>query len=64
MTQKPQPLRPVPSSPIYSQSIEDVDLPGVVVEVDPDDAEEMGAFPEDALTLDDVLQAEFGGDAA
>jgi hypothetical protein len=34
----------------YSPAIEDMTTPGVVVDVDPDDAEAMGAFEEDALT--------------
>lgn len=39
-----------PSIPVFSPAIDDLTTPGVMVEVDPDDAEAMGAFQEDALT--------------
>lgn len=41
---------PEPRSPIYSPAIDDVTTPGVVVEVDPDQADELGAFRDDALS--------------
>lgn len=37
----------------------DLDTPGVVVEVDPDDADEAGAFEEDALTEAAAFDARF-----
>lgn len=39
-----------PMQPIYSESVADLGVPGVVVIVDPDEAEAMGAFEEQALT--------------
>lgn len=36
--------------PILSRDIVDIGRPGVLVEVDPDVAEQMGAFPETALS--------------
>lgn len=39
-----------PHSPVFSPAIEDAMTPGVIVDVDPDDAEAMGAFQDDALT--------------
>lgn len=37
---------------------------GLVVSVDPDVAEFMGAFEDDALSVEDALDAQFDGDAA
>lgn len=33
------------------------DTPGMVVEFDPDEAEQLGAFREDAMSLEDALEA-------
>ena len=38
-----------PMNAVISQSLDDLVIPGVIVEVDPDIAESMGAFEEDAL---------------
>ena len=35
--------------PVISQSLDDLLIPGVIVEVDPDEADRMGVFEEDAL---------------
>lgn len=42
--------QPSPLSPVVSPSIDDLTTPGVMVDVDPDEADAMGAFREDALT--------------
>jgi hypothetical protein len=34
---------------VLSDSLDDIDLPGVIVEVDPEIADQLGAFQEDAL---------------
>jgi hypothetical protein len=38
-----------PMDAIVSESLEDLSIPGVIVEVDPDEADRLGAFAEDAL---------------
>ena len=38
------------SEPIVSSNLEDLDTPGVIVEVDPEEADLMGAFEETALS--------------
>ena len=37
--------------------LEAFDVPGMVVEFDPDEAEQLGAFREDAMSLEDALEA-------
>lgn len=44
--------------PVLSQTIKDLDVPGVLVEVDPDLADAMGAFEETALSLDDAMASQ------
>lgn len=41
---------PNDSTVVYSRSVEDVSIPGVMVQVDADEAERMGAFQESALS--------------
>ncbi len=54
---------PEPRKPVYSPAIEDLTVPGVVVELDPDEAEANGAFRESALTEADAWEAnDDGGD--
>ena len=48
------PLRP---SAQLSNSLADFAVPGVMVEVDPQEAEELGAFEEPALTAADAWDA-------
>ncbi|WP_338578682.1 hypothetical protein V8J38_16900 (plasmid) [Brevundimonas olei] len=60
MTQKTPSLTPVQTT-VLSQSTDDLGTFGVVVGVDPDEADEMGAFEEDALTLADVEASEIDG---
>ena len=51
-------LRLSDSQPLVTTDENGLLLPGVVVVVDPDRADELGAFAEDALSLDDVLAAQ------
>ena len=37
--------------------IKHLDPPGMVVELDPEEAEQMGAFKEDAMSLEDAMDA-------
>jgi len=40
------------TDPVVSESLDDLLVPGVIVEVDPDEADRLGAFEEDALDDD------------
>lgn len=40
-----------------NMKLADLDTPGAVVEMDPEEAELAGAFVEDALTAEDALEA-------
>lgn len=42
---------------IVSQSLDDLLVPGVIVEVTPDEADRLGAFEEDALGAGDAWDA-------
>lgn len=42
---------------ILSDSLDDVGLPGVVVEVDPDTADQLGVFHEDAIDEETAWEA-------
>ena len=46
--------QPEPREPVYSPAIGDLTVPGVVVELDPDEAEANGAFRETALSEADA----------
>jgi|GEM_PF-6519675 len=48
--------------PVYSQNLDDLDTPGVIVEVDPLMAEELGAFRETALSEEDAWLSNIEGD--
>ena len=50
-------------SPIISQSMADFGIPGVVIEVDPDEAEAWGAFEEIAITEQDAIDSDFETEA-
>ena len=39
---------------VLRQKLANVQVPGCVVEFEPDEAEQVSAFEEDALTMDDV----------
>jgi hypothetical protein len=42
---------------ITSRSMADFDAPGIVVELDPDEADQLGAFEETALTEEEAWAA-------
>jgi hypothetical protein len=44
-------------APVMSESLDDFLIPGVVIELDPDEADRLGAFEENALTPDDAWGA-------
>lgn len=48
---------PRPAFPLLSNSMDDLLLPGVVVELEPGEAEAFGAFEETALTEDEAWEA-------
>jgi hypothetical protein len=50
----------IESKPFISHDLADFGLPGVWVEVDPDEAEAMGAFEETAVSASDVEEADDG----
>jgi hypothetical protein len=50
----------IESKPLISRDLADFGLPGVWVEVDPDEAEQMGAFEETAVSAADVEEADDG----
>jgi hypothetical protein len=50
----------VESTSFISRDLADFGLPGVWVEVEPDEAEEMGAFEETAVSAADVEEANDG----
>jgi hypothetical protein len=50
----------IETTPFVSRDLADFGLPGVWVEVDPDEAEQMGAFEETALSAADVEEADDG----
>lgn len=47
--------------PMISLNLEDLGIPGVVIELTQNDAETLGAFSEEALTEADVLDLEIEG---
>lgn len=53
-------IKSIESKPFISRSLADFGEPGVWVEVDPETAEEMGAFEETALSAADVEEADNG----
>ncbi len=54
----PGPAVSAPRQPVVTTDPDALFVPGVGVVVDPDQAERLGAFIEDALTPDDVLAAQ------
>lgn len=54
----PVDLSPGDGDPV-SAFLLDIEVPGAVAEVDPDDADRAGAFIEDALSPEDAFQARF-----
>ena len=49
-------LQPSPREAVLSTALEDLTVPGVVIEVDPDEAEANGAFRETALSEADAWE--------
>ena len=45
------------TDPVMSESLDDFLIPGVVIELDPDEADRLGAFEEHALTAYDAWDA-------
>ena len=50
----------IKSTPLISRDLADFGFPGVWVEVEPDEAEDMGAFEETAVSAADVEEADDG----
>lgn len=48
--------------PIISSNLEDLDTPGVMVEVDPEEADLLGAFEETALSEEDAWLSNIEGE--
>ena len=48
--------------PIISSNLEDLDTPGVMVEVDPEEADLLGAFEETALSEEDAWLSNIDGE--
>lgn len=46
-----------PKSPVLSHNVSDWGTPGVIVEVDAEEAEALGAFEETALSEEDVWES-------
>ena len=57
---EPDKITRIESTPFVSRDLADFGLAGVWVEVDPDEAEQMGAFEETALSAADVEEADDG----
>jgi hypothetical protein len=57
---EPGQITKIESTPFLSRDLADFGLPGVWVEVEPDEAEEMGAFEETAVSAADVEEADDG----
>jgi hypothetical protein len=55
-------LKPIVQMPIYSQNLDDLDTPGVIVVVDPEEAQSLGAFEETALSEEDAWESNFDGE--
>lgn len=55
----PEPMNPEDIVLVVTHRIAEIASAGAPVAVDPDDAEAMGAFADDALELDDALESRF-----
>lgn len=42
---------------VLDEKMAEMDIPGMAIDFDPDEADELGAFEEDALTKEDALEA-------
>ena len=45
------------SAEVLQEKLADAEIPGAQIEFDPDEAEKVGAFVEDALSEDDIVEA-------
>lgn len=50
-------LQPLPREAVISTTLDDLTVPGVMIEVDPDEAEANGAFRETALSESDAWES-------
>lgn len=55
----PEPMNPEDIVLVVTNRIAEIASAGAPVAVDPDDAEAMGAFADDAIKLDDALDSRF-----
>lgn len=46
---------------LVNSKLQDLEVPGVVMEFEPSEAEHVGAFIEDALTDDEAIESVFDG---
>lgn len=60
MTDEAQPIEDVNADAIIRQKLIDAEIPGAVIEFDPEEADRAGAFVEDALSEEDARAAEDG----
>lgn len=54
----------VARQPIFSEKIEDSDTFGVIAVVSPEEAEQLGAFVEDALSPEEAWESQLDGEDA
>lgn len=47
-----------PSNEVIAEKLLDAQIPGFIAEFDPDEAEQVGAFVEDALSEQDALESD------
>ncbi len=47
-----------PSKEVIAEKLLDAQIPGFIAEFDPDEAEQVGAFTEDALSEQDALESD------
>jgi len=60
MTDEARPVEDVNADAIIRQKLIDAEIPGAVIEFDPEEADRAGAFVEDALSEEDARAAEDG----
>jgi hypothetical protein len=60
MTDEARPIEDVNADAIIRQKLMDAEIPGAVIEFDPEEADRAGAFVEDALSEEDARAAEDG----
>ncbi len=52
-----KPMKPIQQMPIYSSNPDDLQFPGVILIVDPEEADDMGAFEETAMSEEDAWES-------